>query len=213
MPDSSRQDLDLQELSDRAGITPRAIRYYIEQGLLPAAGPGRGSRKYGAAYLNRLRLIRHLQHQHLSLAAIRQKLEGMTDEDVARALGAMSGNEAAQPLTEARSSAKEYLAALLTPVSIPATSVSVRRHAEMDAPSLGGLKPQPLAIVAAASLPAKPGSSTAPVSEAWPKGRAQWERLILADDIELHVRRPLSREMNRRIDRLLEVARRILHEN
>ena len=36
--------------------------------------------------------------------------------------------------------------------------------------------------------------------------RSQWDRITLAPDIELHVRRPLAREDNRRLERLLEVA-------
>jgi hypothetical protein len=40
--------------------------------------------------------------------------------------------------------------------------------------------------------------------------RENWERINVTADVELHVRRPLSREMNRRIERLLAVARQIL---
>ena len=36
--------------------------------------------------------------------------------------------------------------------------------------------------------------------------RAQWERIALTPDIEVHVRRPLSREDNRRVEKLLEQA-------
>jgi DNA-binding transcriptional MerR regulator len=37
--------------------------------------------------------------------------------------------------------------------------------------------------------------------------RAQWERIALTADVELHVRRPLSREDNRRVEKLLDKAR------
>jgi DNA-binding transcriptional MerR regulator len=39
--------------------------------------------------------------------------------------------------------------------------------------------------------------------------RSQWERIPLSDDVEVHVRRPLSRADNRRVERLLEEARRV----
>jgi len=42
--------------------------------------------------------------------------------------------------------------------------------------------------------------------------RSQWERIALSPDIELHVRRPLSRDQNRRMERLLAFAREILEE-
>jgi hypothetical protein len=42
--------------------------------------------------------------------------------------------------------------------------------------------------------------------------RSQWERVALVPEIELHVRRPLSRTRNRQLERLLESARQILKE-
>ena len=42
--------------------------------------------------------------------------------------------------------------------------------------------------------------------------RSQWERFALAPDVELHIRRPVSREDNRKIERLLEAAREIFNE-
>ena len=42
--------------------------------------------------------------------------------------------------------------------------------------------------------------------------RAQWERIPLAPDVELHVRRPLSRAMQRRVDQLIAHARTLLKE-
>jgi hypothetical protein len=43
--------------------------------------------------------------------------------------------------------------------------------------------------------------------------RSQWERLQLGPDIELHVRRPLSRLEQRRVERLITIARQVLHED
>ena len=37
--------------------------------------------------------------------------------------------------------------------------------------------------------------------------RSTWERIALAPDIELHVRRPLSRSQNKLVDRLIQYAR------
>ena len=43
--------------------------------------------------------------------------------------------------------------------------------------------------------------------------RSQWERIGLASDVELHIRRPLTREQNRQVERLLEAARDIFQED
>ena len=42
--------------------------------------------------------------------------------------------------------------------------------------------------------------------------RSQWERLQLAENIELHIRRPLSRIEQRRVERLITIARQVLTE-
>jgi hypothetical protein len=42
--------------------------------------------------------------------------------------------------------------------------------------------------------------------------RSQWERLSLAPDVELHIRRPLPRSTAKRVDRLIEIARDLLSE-
>ena len=39
--------------------------------------------------------------------------------------------------------------------------------------------------------------------------RSTWERIVLHPDLELHVRRPLARADQRRLDELLEQARRL----
>ena len=44
-------------------------------------------------------------------------------------------------------------------------------------------------------------------------GRAQWDRITLAPDVELHVRRPLTREQNRQVERLIDAARDIFEED
>jgi DNA-binding transcriptional MerR regulator len=63
-----------------------------------------------------------------------------------------------------------------------------------------------------APQPAYPHRARVPVPSAPrrpARERSQWERIPLSDDVEVHVRRPLSRVDNRRVDRLLEEARRV----
>jgi hypothetical protein len=56
-------------------------------------------------------------------------------------------------------------------------------------------------------FPSASAASAPSVSE-----RSQWDRITLAPDVELHVRRPLTRDMNRRIEKLLDAARDLLKE-
>jgi hypothetical protein len=43
--------------------------------------------------------------------------------------------------------------------------------------------------------------------------RSQWDRVSLSPDLELHVRRPLSRPQNKIVEKLLDYARRLLEED
>ena len=74
-PEVPEDALDLTELADRAGVSIRTVRYYIQQGLLPrpeARGPGA---HYKEEHLDRLLLIKRLQKEHLPLAEIRRSIE------------------------------------------------------------------------------------------------------------------------------------------
>jgi DNA-binding transcriptional MerR regulator len=171
------QVYDLAELSDRARVTPRTVRYYIQQGLLRApASTGPGA-KYGEDHLNRLRLIRRLQQGHLPLAEIRRRLETLSETEVRDLLSeGVRVSEAKAPPSE---SAANYARGLLS-----------------------------------ARLAPNPGQLGSPAPPAPPLAaeRSQWERISLTPDLELHLRRPLSREHNKLVERLLTYARQLLEE-
>jgi len=62
------------ELADLGGISRRTVRYYIQQGLLPAPfGVGRGNH-YGREHLDRLLQLKALQEAGRSLDEIRELL-------------------------------------------------------------------------------------------------------------------------------------------
>jgi DNA-binding transcriptional MerR regulator len=69
-------EMAIGELADAAGLSRRAIRFYVQQGLLPPPlGRGRG-RHYDATHLAVLRRIQELQQAGHSLDAIRKILQG-----------------------------------------------------------------------------------------------------------------------------------------
>ena len=69
-------ELSIGDLADAAGVSRRAVRFYVQQRLLPPPlGRGRG-RHYDASHLDRLRRIGELQAAGHSLDAIRRILEG-----------------------------------------------------------------------------------------------------------------------------------------
>jgi DNA-binding transcriptional MerR regulator len=185
----------LSELADLAGVTPRTIRYYVSQGLLPSPGSvGRGV-KYGDEHLDRLRLIRRLQRAHLPLGEIRRQLTGLDTEGIAELADAATTEDDARASEEPTDSALDYVRRLLAPQ--PIVSPALRR------PAGSPLARAQLAEMAASSPAREPPSVP---------DRSQWERITLADDVELHVRRPLPRHTAKRVDRLVSIARELLEE-
>ena len=69
-------ELSIGELADAANLSRRAVRFYVQQKLLPTPlGRGRG-RHYDRSHLDRLRRIAELQSAGHSLDAIRRILDG-----------------------------------------------------------------------------------------------------------------------------------------
>ena len=97
----------MKDLCDRTGLPRQAIHFYIQQGLLPEGEKtGRNMAYYGESHLERLKLIRQLQHERfLPLRAIRAVLdeedEGFTQPqrrfflDLKHRLGPLDGSASA----------------------------------------------------------------------------------------------------------------------
>jgi DNA-binding transcriptional MerR regulator len=130
-----------------------------------------------------------------------------TDEHLAR-LRAIKKLQAAHfPLAEIRSRLREFtseelgsIAELVTPAQ-PESAVDYIRGV-LERPAVREMR-------AAYSL-SVPSAPPAPASEST---RSQWERISLDPDIELHVRRPLTRHNNKRVERLIAIARELFEED
>ena len=230
----------LTDLARVTGVTPRTVRYYIAQGLLPGANETGPGASYDGRHLARLRLIRELQRQHLPLAEIRSRLAGLADAEVA----ALLADRATAAETPA-GSALDYIRGLLGtprqsppsllmrvdasgPAQVPASAPAARARlmralasetqVVSDAVPTASPTPPPTMVVGAATDLGDWNSYEAPSSKpdepAKPPAatRSQWDRIALTDDIELHVRRPLSRLDNKRVERLITIARQVLGE-
>ncbi len=213
MPDDERYSLT--ELADLAGVTPRTVRYYLAQGLLPSVGQSGPGSKYGTSHLLRLRLIRRLQVEHLPLAEIRRRLEGLSDMDIET----LSTADAPPPPTD---SALDYVRTVLagptrpTPAPAPTPASAPSSRGLPVAPAMA----QPLMrrMDLSETVPRYPSEVPAPppVSPGvMPSAidRSQWERIALAPDVELHIRRPLTRTQQKGVDRLVTIARELLEED
>lgn len=198
----------LPEFATLTGVTPRTIRYYISEGLLSSPGAGPQAR-YTDEHLDRVRLIKHLQRNHLPLAEIRTQLKAIGADDVRKLLKAQAAS--GQPTT----SALDYIRSVLggssprparstpppPPSGPPAMTDAAASVAEADAPQYRRL-----------AHPASPPSPHPEPPQLQPD-RSHWERIALDPDIELHIRRPLTRHQNRAVTRIIGTAREILEED
>ena len=193
-PDDLGIDLDLTELAENAGVTPRTVRYYVQQGLLPSPGTRGPGTKYDRALVDRLQMIKLLQKEHWPLAKIRSHLEALDDEGVGRDLE----HPPVLPLPRVSDSALRYLRGVLEHDRVGAEPTDVREPSPFNAHRPPGQ------VTAGAEAQAAHGK--------WQVTKSTWERIRLTRDVELSIRRPLTREQNRLVDRLLEAARNILSE-
>ena len=72
----------IEVLADAVGVPVRTVRFYIGQGLLPGPDARGRAAAYSQEHLLRLRLIRRLVDQHVPLSEVRERLAGLSLEDV-----------------------------------------------------------------------------------------------------------------------------------
>jgi DNA-binding transcriptional MerR regulator len=176
-------------LAKRAGVSVRTVRFYINEGLLPPP-PSRGRYTvYSEKYLDWLELIRRLKDAYLPLKEIRDKVSSLTWEEV-KALLAQSDRQSAhsqslEPAKKAKedgSSAQEYVARLL-----------------QEPPDVRALKSAP--VPKPETFFQSPPSQS-PVQEFW-------EHITLAPGVELHIRRPVDIATRRKVESLIDLARKL----
>jgi DNA-binding transcriptional MerR regulator len=232
MPDDPYSLGDLARLAD---VTPRTVRYYLAQGLLPspeAAGP---ATRYSDGHLARLRLIKRLQRDHLPLAEIRLRLERLGDDEVIASVSALDARspEPSQEPGETLSFVRSLMqrSGIRPSTSYPERDGGVRlarmrlaeSMSEAFAATPASVAPVVPAPAAPARAPAPPESPPAPATAmaASPAGheathagpaRTTWERMVISPDVELHVRRPLDRTTNKRVDQLERIARELFED-
>jgi DNA-binding transcriptional MerR regulator len=230
MPDDRYSLTDLARLAD---VTPRTVRYYVAQGLLPspeAAGP---ATRYGEGHLARLRLIRRLQREHLPLAEIRVRLERRGDDEIQALLDAADDATPQPPIGTDATLA--YVRELMTRAGVAPIFYDQPADEDEDSggqgaghrpipdgfplrgPSGGAPPaapmPAPRAVPAHPALPVAVPSPSGPEPRSTTGDRTTWERLVISPDVELHVRRPLDRATNKRVDRLERIARELFDED
>jgi DNA-binding transcriptional MerR regulator len=222
------------ELAEVASATPRTIRYYTAEGLLPPPDTRGRYALYSADHLNRLLLIARLKDAYLPLGEIKARLERLSAEQVGQLLA-----DHVVPAIPSGSAA-DYIAQVLSPPAAPPAPVPLQprmlaesapvyhaaaESADAGTPPLGFAAPQP-PDQASEARPAPPASATParagllkrlvpqrreatspPIAE-----EETWQRVGLAPGVELHVREPLPPDIRARVTRLIKRARELFGE-
>ena len=228
MPDDERYSLT--ELADLAGVTPRTVRYYLAQGLLPAVGQTGPGSKYDERTPRAAAADPPAPGR--APAAGRDPPPARRPRPTTRSA---TSPEPASPRRRARR-ALEYLRAVLGGAPLR-TSAQARRQRPAAAPHAGtrgrhrppaarhsrhprcARRRVPVRAIVGARVHAvdgdpspdrprdaacRPAELPPSVSEPRPIERSQWERIVLAPDVELHIRRPLARAQQKQVDRLVD---------
>ena len=200
-----RDTLFISELAEKSGVSVRTIRYYIEEGLLPAPQVRGRYSMYDDEYLQRIRLIKRLKESYLPLKEIKRQLESLTPEQITALLEKEDTRELPKPTPPqeasqpARRAASEDTASALDYITQVLGAHPLNRPEPPAAAQPGGVTPEPSRPVKRSSLPVEEPlkADQEPV----------WKRVDLAPGVELHLRYPLPEGVAERVQKLLDMAR------
>ena len=181
----STQTYSLKEVATQVGVELRVLRSWMGSPYRILRGVGRGSgARYSQHFRDRAMLAQRLRTENVTLGEISKRLSGIPDEELEQILA--SGVGAMQQ--KVRGSAADYAAAALSSRGMFTSALQQR---------MAGHSATRSQQVPAATTSQRAGA------------RVNWERITLSDGVEIHVRRPMNREENRLLERLLEEAERI----
>lgn len=218
-------------LANQSAVTPRTIRYYVTEGLLPPPEVRGRYAVYTAEHLDRLRLIVRLKEAFLPLGEIRARLAGATHDQVRALLETPALPHAAPSI----SSASDYIAQALRGTTLPlreertvtypvapalptiGQAKAVDRHNSLVAPTYDPPNMVPPPSPPAVPLPAPGGEALSTLGPLRTRGGnvtdalrsatlpppEQWQRMRLADGIELHIREPRPAWVHTVVEQLL----------
>jgi DNA-binding transcriptional MerR regulator len=148
------------ELADLAGVTPRTIRYYTAEGLLPRPDARGQYALYGEEHLLRLQLIARLKAAYLPLSEIKAQIQPLDLDQVREFLEEYPDPPEPEPTT----SAADYLSQLMARQQ--AATLSNRQ-------TLEGRAAASMPRMQAFAMPPEEDSPTQPPSATPPYGFAE----------------------------------------
>lgn len=194
----------ISELADLTGVSTRTIRYYIEEGLLPSPEIQGKYAVFGEEYVYRLKLIKFLKDAYLPLreikllldqwdiGQIRDKLVEFEQDpaEAARNLGVVAPSTLPSSDIIVKESASEYLSQVMN------RKERINRNRPQRSPARNQNAENQFALLQAEYMKMET-----------PPEQDSWQRFRLGEGIELWVRQPVSPDLQRKLDSIMEQAR------
>src|ERR1051325_7220125 len=181
----------ISELADAAGTTPRTVRYYTAEGILPPPDARGRYATYSDEHLDRLRLIDRLKGAHQPLNAIRARMECLTHADIRGLLSGPKGLPGSHSFDD-----------------LLLRSAKCIRERELQA--VGGDSAR---SVSRSQDDFRKWSIDADVSverdDSWNHEADTWQRIMFAPGVELHLRQPVAAASMPAIDELCRLGRKL----
>jgi DNA-binding transcriptional MerR regulator len=223
MKGMDKQELTLEELSERSGVEQRTLRSWVSEGLLsPPFKPGRGA-SYPASNADRALAIRALKDIYgLSLAEIGRRFLMASDEQISA--WAMDVGQAPAPSNSARDYLKMIRSRAQAQSAAPNAALQSRPRTPVPRPRqlaasmapptatsgvfADGIDPDAERSRIEALIQALEGLLSAPAARR--SQSAIWTRITITSDLELSVRGELSPSERHLFEQLADQLRAIL---
>lgn len=192
-PQSEGNDYTLDDLSAAANVTPRTVRYYIVEGLLPPPITTGRNATYSQEHLDRLIAITALKDMYLPLREIRQRLDTLAPEQMRDTtyLASLSQAVKMERANDRRHSRGRHRHAEPTDNAAEYIDRLTSRLLEND----DAQRREPPRH--------RPIASSEPVSQSW-------ERIPLGDDAELLIRSSKVQKMGPQLFRMMHRLRHMI---
>lgn len=199
---TEEREFSLDELSKLADISPRTVRYYIVEGLLPPPLTTGRNATYSQEHLDRLNAIAALKEMFLPLREIRYRLNTLTPEQMRdpaylATLSQAIAMERAMGKRHGRPERREMSARMGENAAKHMWREEMRRD-HRDHPR----HPEP-SLAMRATLAEDPAVQTS----------QSWERFPLGDDAELLIRSSRALTMGPNLHRMLHRLRHMIEND
>lgn len=189
------REFSLGELSEIADVSPRTVRYYIVEGLLPPPLTTGRNATYSQEHLDRLNAIAAMKEMYLPLREIRHRLNTLTPEQMRDPayLATLS-----QAVAMDRSMGRRHERNPRHDRSAQIGAAAARRMAHMEPPRRSMAQREQVGSLSAP--PIKDVSNT-------------WERFPLGEDAELLIRSSKAKNMGPGLYRTLHRLRHMIEND